>query len=255
MIHYYLTIWPVEALIASQLTPEQFGTYMAVGSRKGSAEQLIFVEVEEGFGDFFDWDFAKKKCVPHPNGDPKCSLYMSVYRVLENVPLKYFKSLYLTTHDGRTLELPKTEYQAQENWTGCALYKELCPVTPLVASPLPPGKFANYLVTDGDKVQVPSIVFADIRVLGQDNLRFSGHVGTVSKLALDHIHDCIGQVALNGVKKSKIVDRSFGSKFTYQRIATGIYAADSSDIIFYPMPDKETLKKENYDWARSAYII
>lgn len=255
MIRYYLTVSPVESLIASQLSPESFGSYMAVGSRKGSAEQLIFVEVEGGFGDFFDWNFAKEKCVPHPNGDPKCSLYMSVYRVLENVPMKYFKSMFLTTHDGRTLELSKNEYLAPVDWTGIALYKELCPVRPLVASRLAPMEFAKYLVTDGDKVQVPAIVFADIRILDQDNLRYSGHVGTVSKLALDHIHDCIGQVALGGGKKSKIVDRSFGSKFTYQTIATGFYAADSSCIIFYPMPDAETLKQENYDWARSAYIL
>ena len=255
MIRYYLTLSPVEALIVSQLTPEEFGCYMAVGSRKGSAEQLIFIEVEEGFGDFFDWDFAKEKCVPHPNGDPKSSLYMSIYRVLENVPLQHMKSLYLTTQDGRTLELPKSEYVPKPDWKGCALYKELCPVIPLVASPLSPGEFAKYLVNDTHKVQVPAIVFADIKILDQDKLRDSGNVGTVSKLALDHIHDCIGQVALSGGKLSKTVDRSFITKFTYQTIASGIYAADSTGIVFYPMPDVETLKQENYDWGRSAYII
>ena len=255
MIRYYLTVSPVEALIASELDPETFGCYMAVGSCKGSAEQLIYIEVEEGFGDFFDWDFAKQECVPHPNGEPKCSLYMSIYRVLEHVPLKYMKSLFLTTQDGRTLELPKSEYVPAEDWKGCALYKELCPVIPLVASPLPPGAFAKYLVSDAHKVQVPAIVFADIKILDQDNLEHSGNVGTVSKLALDHIHDCIGQVALSGGKQTKTVDRSFCGKFTYQTIDTGIYAADSSGIVFYPMPSVETLKQKNYDWGRSAYII
>lgn len=255
MIHYYLTVFPVEALIASQLTPEQFGSYMAVGSHKGSAEQLIFCEVEEGFGDVFDWAFAKEKCVAHPNGDPKSTTYLSIYRVLEHVPLQYMKSLFLTTQDGRTLELPKTEYAPAADWKGCALYKELCPVSPLVASRLSPGEFAKYMVKDTHKVQLPAIVFADIRILEQNNLRDSGNVGTVSKLELDHIHDCIGQVALSGAKPTKTVDRSFFKKFTYQTIATGIYAADSSGIIFYPMPDAETLKRDNYDWGRSAYIL
>lgn len=255
MIRYYLTVSPVEALIASQLNPEEFGCYMAVGSRKGSAEQLAFIEVEEGFGDCFDWAFAKENCVAHPNGEAKSSLYMSIYRVLENVPLKHMKSLYLTTQDGRTLELRKSEYIPTENWSGCALYKELCPTTPLIASPLSPEDFARYLVTDVNKVQVPAIVFADIKILDQDKLRDSGNVGTVSRLELDHIHDCIGQVALSGGKKTKTVDRSFCGKFTYQTIATGIYAADSSGIIFYPMPDVETLKQKNYDWARSAYFV
>ncbi len=255
MIRYYLTVSPVEALIASQLTPEEFGCYMAVGSRKGSAEQLIFIEVEEGFGDCFDWNFAKEKCTSHPDGKPKSSLYMSIYRVLENVPLKYMKSLFLTTQDGRTLELPRSEYVSPADWQGCALYKELCPVTPLVASPLSPGEFAKYLVNDTHKVQVPSIIFADIKILERDQLKDSGNVGTVSKLAIDHIHDCISQVARSGGKMTKTVDRSFNSKFTYQTIDKGIYAADSTGIIFYPMPDIETLKQENYDWGRSAYII
>jgi len=255
MIRYYLTVSPVEALIASELDPETFGCYMAIGSRKGSAEQLIFIELEEGFGDFFDWGFAKRKCVAHSDGQLKSSLYMSIYRVLENVPLKHMKSMYLVTQDGRTLELPKSEYIPTDDWKGCALYKEICPVIPLVASPLSPGKFSEYLLNDTHKVQVPAIVFADIRVLKRDNLEHSGNVGTVSKLAIDHIHDCIGQVALSDDKMTKTVDRSFCSKFTYQTIATGVYAADSSGIAFYPMPDMETLKRDNYDWGRSAYIL
>jgi hypothetical protein len=255
MIRYYLTVSPVEALIASELDPETFGCYMSVGSRKGSAEQLIFIEVEEGFGDLIDWNFAKEQCVSHANGDPKSSLYMSIYRVLENVPLKNMKSMYLVTQDGRTLQLSKSECFPSDEWKGCALYKELCPVIPLVASPLAPREFAKYLVNDSHKVQVPAIVFADIKILDQDKLRDSGNVGTVSKLELDHIHDCIGQVALSGGKQTKTVDRSFCGKFTYQIIATGIYAADSTGIIFYPMPSAETLKQENYDWGRSAYII
>ena len=180
---------------------------------------------------------------------------MSIYRVLENVPVKQMKSMFLVTQDGRTLELEKSEYVEPVDWKGCALYKEICPVIPLVASPLTPGDFSQYLLNDTHKVQVPAIVFADIRILERNNLKHSGNVGTVSKLAIDHIHDCIGQVALNGGKLSKTVDRSFSSQFTYQTIATGIYAADSTGIVFYPMPDMEALKRDNYDWGRSAYII
>ena len=31
----YLTVFPMEALIASQLCPEAFAAYMSVGARKG----------------------------------------------------------------------------------------------------------------------------------------------------------------------------------------------------------------------------
>ena len=106
--HYYLSLFPTEALIASQLEPEQFGSYMAIGSRKGSAEQIMFAELEPGFGTDFDWEFAQAKCIPHETGEPKNSLYLSVYRVLEHAPLDRIGALYLTTRDGRSLKLEKT---------------------------------------------------------------------------------------------------------------------------------------------------
>jgi hypothetical protein len=92
-IHYYVTLFPVEALIASQLDPMQFGSYMATGSKKGSYENIIFAEIDGGFGDYFDWQYAREKCVPHQNGDPKNSLYLSVNRTLEHIPLSTLRSL------------------------------------------------------------------------------------------------------------------------------------------------------------------
>ena len=54
-IHYYLSVFPMEALIASQLDPSLFATYMATGSKKGSQERIVFFEIEGGFGSDFDW--------------------------------------------------------------------------------------------------------------------------------------------------------------------------------------------------------
>jgi predicted HD phosphohydrolase len=85
-IRYYFSIFPMEALIASQLEPVHFGSYMATGTKKGSAEKIIFCELLHDFGDYFDWNYAHERCVPHPTGEPKNSLYLAVYRVLENIP-------------------------------------------------------------------------------------------------------------------------------------------------------------------------
>ena len=35
-MYYYVVFYPIEALIASQLEPKEFGMYMARGSKKGS---------------------------------------------------------------------------------------------------------------------------------------------------------------------------------------------------------------------------
>ncbi len=107
--HLYLSMIP-EALIASQLSPEEFGVYYALGTEKKSRGQAIFFElapdlrveglpIEEGL----------QRCVPHEDGTPKRSLYITVYRALERVPLDAILRLYLVTQDGRVLGLDAAE--------------------------------------------------------------------------------------------------------------------------------------------------
>jgi len=256
MIYYYLTVFPMEALIASELDPKAFGSYMATGSRKGSAEQLIFIEVEGGFESPFDWVFAEKKCVAHSSGEPKHSLYLSIYRVLENTPHEKMKSMYLVTKDGRTLQLYKNTCKVPGNWKGYAMYQELCPVHPLVASSLNPQQFGEYIISDSDKVTVPAIVFADVKLIDFDDYENSGNVGSMYDRNLGHMKDCIESVKSEKKKKqTKTVDRSFSSSFTYQIIDTGVYAASSDGVILYTMPTHEELRQNHYDWGRSANIF
>lgn len=47
----------------------------------------MFVELAPTFRhEFFKIDDGIERCVPHPNGRPKRSVYISTYRVLEHVP-------------------------------------------------------------------------------------------------------------------------------------------------------------------------
>ena len=120
-VHLYLSMIP-EALIASMLTPQEFGVYYAVGTSKKSRGQAVFFEVDPNFRhDYFCIEEGIRRCVPHEDGSPKASIYISVYRVLEHIPLDVIGKLYLVTKDGRTLgleaseELPEDEENQQEN--------------------------------------------------------------------------------------------------------------------------------------------
>ncbi len=254
-VHYYMTVFPMEALIASQLEPEQFGSYMALGSKKAAAEQLMFIEVAGGFGSFFDWDFADRKCVPHSDGRLKNSLYLSTYRVLENVPLSAMGSLYLVTKDGRSLKLDKSEYKAPENWIGYALYREYAPMSPLAVSTLDPKNYGEYMTETGNKVHVPAIFFADLKIGNIDDIENSGNVGQIYDKNLAHLKDCITSLQSGKGKMTKIVDRSnFNSSF-YQIIDNGFYVSGSEGIGYYAMPTRDELKKLDYDWGKSALIF
>ena len=137
-IHLYLSMIP-EALIASMLTPEEFGVYYAVGTAKKSRVQAVFFEVDPNFRhDYFRIEEGIRRCVPHEDGSPKASIYISVYRVLEHVLLDVIKKLYLVTQDGRVLGLESSAELPAET-EGLHLYQEIIPVHPLVVSTLGPA--------------------------------------------------------------------------------------------------------------------
>jgi hypothetical protein len=253
-IRYYLSVNPIEALIASQLTPDQFGLYMAIGRKNGSHEKMMFLEIDGGFGSYFDWPYAEQRCVPHEDGSPKHSVWMSVYRVLENVPLSAMRSLFLTTQDGRTLELDRAEYQEGNKDRDYYVYQELCPITPLVVSALQPKAFCTQMTDRNNKVSVPQMVFADLKVIDFDNPTETGNIGPIYDKNLDHLKDCVLAVTSGSGKKNKNVERSMMS-FSYQIIDSGIYIGSGAEMLFYRMKTFSEIRQHHYDWGRSAMIL
>lgn len=256
-IHYYLTLYPMEAMIASQLEPEAFGAYMAIGTRRGSSERLIFAEVrQEALGDAFDLDYARSRCTAHDDGTPKNSVYLSVYRALEAAPLNGLGLLHLVTKDGRSLAIEPAEYTDPEPWKGSALYQELCPARPLVVSSLKPRDFTRYIAEDSSMVTMPAVFFADLRMPEFTEDTYTGNVGGYFDGKLKHLEACLGELESVEGKMSKVVDRSASALFNYQVIGAGLYAGSGSAVpVFYPMPSRELLKEKHYDWGKSALIF
>lgn len=252
--HYYLSVSPIEALIASQLNPTQFGSYMATGSKNGSYERIMFIEVDGGFGDYFDWAYSKERCVTHSDGRPKHSVWISVYRVLEHVPLEVMRSLYLTTKDGRTLEIDRPSSQVLPEKRDFWVYQELCPLTPLVVSALCPNDFSTLLTASSSHVSVPKVIFADLKVVDFDNPEVTGNIGAAYDKNLQHLKDCVKTVTTTPDKPNKNVERSVTS-FDYQIINEGIYIGTGKDVVMYRMPTVEEIRRDHYDWGRSAMIL
>ena len=111
--YFYLVTTP-ESLIASHLPPDEFGHYMSVGTKKRTRGQNIFFELNPDKLKDLPEENIEKNLVPYPNGEPKRSVFCSIYRVLENTPLAALKSLYLSTDDGKVLELHSSEYEEIE---------------------------------------------------------------------------------------------------------------------------------------------
>lgn len=252
-IHFYLSLIP-EALIASMLEPEEFGSYYAVGSKKKSRGQAIFFEVDPKFkSSYFRIDEAVKRCVPHEDGSPKRSIYLSVYRVLENVPLSALGRLYLVTPDGRTLGIEKSRDLPKEV-EGLHLYREISPVSPMVVSSLTPQAFYDLIVRNPTSlVKLPAICFAELRLgeLAEDPQ--NGDICDLPYENIDHLRNCLLELRGKSIH-TKMVDRLPSRVIPYRTIHNGLFVGNADKLLFYALPPFEELKKSNYDWWRSAVM-
>jgi hypothetical protein len=250
--HQYLSVIP-EALVASMLSPEEFGRYLAVGSHKRSSGPAIFFEVDRDFrDDYFKHDILTERCIPHMDGTPKRSLYLGIYRVLEHVPLKMLGKLYLTTRDGQVLALeqdnPPTSFPDTY-----FLYDELCPVYPLIASKLDPAAFARFATDPESPLQVPKILFAQLdteAILGKD--RTAEGVLAIHNIPA-RIRECFDELESAG-KPTKTVDRNRQLTFRWNHIKNGYFLGDGKTLLYYPFPDPETLERDHHTWWRSATL-
>lgn len=105
--YLYLSLVP-EALIASNLSPEEFGNYYATGAFRRNCDPAIFFEIDPNFkSDYLPIDKIPELCAPHPDGRPHKSVCLSVYRVLEHVPMPAFKTCIWSRATAKRLSLPQ----------------------------------------------------------------------------------------------------------------------------------------------------
>lgn len=251
--HLYLSLIP-EALIASMLDPEEFGAYYACGMMKKSRGQAMFIEIDPTFRrPEFRIEEALRRCRPHETGAPKSSVYISVYRLAERIPVSAFRQLYLVTNDGRTIGLTQQPALPDAD-ESLHLYQELGPPRPLVVSTLAPLAFYRYMTVSEDNLfTLPALYFADLR-LGElaENPEF-GDCDDLPYENVDHLRQCLADIKATRAE-TKIVDRNHSVVFPYRLVHSGFYFGNGADMAFYKMPSKAEQVKQNYNWWRSSQV-
>lgn len=252
-IYHYLSMTP-ESLVASMLPPEDFGSYLAIGTRQTTHGQAMFFDLEIDGTEIHDfaWSYAKEHCRPHPDGRPKHSLYLAIYRVLERIPLDRLKSLWLATEKGKVLEL--TQRALPPSFAGkYHLYQELCPVHPLVTSRCSPDQFCRY-ITDPDRpFSVPRICFVDLDL---GDLATDPENGKPRDLYYPdhfmHLRECLLELEESPEKQTKTVDRLHPPCLPYRCILNGFFVGDQERVISYPFPSRTELEGKYYHWWRRS---
>ena len=258
-VHLYFSLIP-EALIASNLPPEKFGQYYATGSGYKSKGQCLFFEICPDFrNEYFEIATAIERCRPTPSGTPKHSVYVSVYRVLEHLPVDALGKLYLTTSYGHTLGLERGK-PPMDSDAGLHLYQDLVPVNSLVVSSLGPKEYYESVTIKPSKfIRFPGLFLVELELGELATDPANGKAEILPYPFVDHLRETLmtlKQPSGNrfGAKESKMVHRVHSLEFPYSMVKGGFHVGNGPDMAFYPMLPHRELKQRHDQWWRSANI-
>lgn len=249
--YLYMNVFP-EALVASMLPPEDFAPYLAVGSLKRTPGRAVLFEIDPHL-DVAYFDMSPARDIrPHPDGAPKHSVTLSIYRVLEHIPMEAFGRLFLVTRDGKVLDIQPQEYAGGEKRL-FRLYQELCPMHPTVVSKLNPEAFGRFITNPATSVRVPKVLFADL-LLGQIADPTSDvPIGTLPYAEIGLIRDAT-EILEKSDRHTLVVDRAHSHDFFYRTVGEGFFLTDGVKLLHYPFLTAEQREKTHHDWWRSAEL-
>lgn len=247
--YYYLVATP-ESLIASHLAPFEFGNYLAVGTQKRMRAQNIFFELDSSKLKELPKDHIIKNLVSYKNGEPKRSVFCSIYRVLEKTPLAALKSLYLVTDDGKVLELQSSDYEEIDS-DDIHLYQQFNPITTRVASKLEPNEFMNFLCDIRKPVSAPKLFFVEL-ILNDLASNPNAPMHNLPYPNPDHLRDCLIKLNNSKSKLTKTVLRFLKGDLNFRTIKNGFFIGEQNNYLFYPFPSTKELESLHFGWWRSA---
>jgi hypothetical protein len=254
--HLYLILFPNEALVASQLTPEEFGRHYSIGSPRHFTGKVIFAEVDINFrNEFLRIDNYLRLTESNVPGRPKRTKFVMSYRVLEHIDFSALRGLYLVTTDGGVLGLDRAEHPPDYGDHPIRLYQEICPLRILVASSLDPRQFGRYISEETWSKGAPKIFFAqydiDVEATVASNEVRAFNMGPLPNVNPTNLPMALKELKEDPKKKTKTVSLNPNLDFvSYKVIKNGFWFSAGVDTIFYRMPTMDELHEKHYSWWR-----
>ncbi len=257
--YLYSIMYPNYGLVASMLPPAEFGRHYTVGSARYYHGQVIFAEIDINFRHpFFPIDKGLAEVKPKEDGSPKRTKFIKTYRVLEHLDLASFKSLYVTTVSGKTLELERRNYNRTHKPGLIRTFQEICPFSYILLTYMTPPEFGKYITSQENEAKgAPKVMFAQIELNIEKFLRdVEGNPYMDSPIPNVHAHklrEQIFELRANPMKKIKGISLdSCLSKLSFLKLRTGFWISCQDDLLYYPIPDKEVLEKEHFEWYKDV---
>ncbi len=257
--HLYAILYPNEALVASQYNYEQFARHYVSGSTRYYDGKVIFAELDTEFrNDFFDVQYGLDGLVPHDDGRPKATKFISVYRVVEHLDFNLIKHVYLTTPEAAVLQLDFAEaHDIQVREQGLLrIYAEIAPLRMLVLTKLNFTDFGIDVTSPGGLRAVPAQFYTQLQFDAQQFLKdFSANPLMPPPIAGLHpskLRDAILEIEANPNKPSKslALDANL-NRISYRYIRHGFMFARQQQTHFFQMPTSAEIEEENLKFWRA----
>ena len=250
--HLYQILYPNQALVASQLSPEAFARHYLIGSIRHYSGKLVFAEIDLDFRHpYFDIDAGIRDLVPHPDGSPKHTRFICSYRVMEHMDFDRIQKLYLSTSEAAVLELKPGPYDKVHQSGFLRTFAQIAPLSMLVLSPFDMQEFGRYITKPGNPKGCPSLFYSQIDLNVDEFLRnFEENPFTQAPFSFLHpskLRDAILQLRQQPKKTTKGLSLFCPlDQISFKRIRHGFMFASQQKYKFFPMPSLHEIETENY---------
>lgn len=255
--YLYMICHPNQALVASQYEPMKFAKHYTTGSSRYYDGKILFAEIDINFRDpYFDIDKGLEGLIPHEDGKPKATKFISTYRVLEHIDFDCIKKLYMSNSDGSCYGLDSAPYDKTHKPDFLRIFAEITPLKMLVLSKYDFSQYGKWITNPENPKGAPKMLYTQFDLTIADFLEdFEANPLMPPPLPSIHsskLRDAIFELNSSIKKNTKglSLDFSFNKK-SYRLIRHGFMFASADKELFFPRPAFDKIEKENYKFWRS----
>lgn len=255
--HLYQILSPNPALVASQLSPDLFAKHYTSGSTRFYAGKVVFAEIDLQFRHpFFNIDEGLAALIPHEDGSPKATRFISSYRVLEHIDFDAILKLYLATPQGFTIGLESAPYEKTHQKGYLRIFAEITPLRMLVLSNSNFVEFGQQITSPNYAKGAPKLFYTQIELDIDEFLRDFEQRPTMHP-PIPGLHPAILRDAILGMRffpekpRKGLSLASMFDNITYRSVRHGFMFASQQGTKFFPMPSEQEIKAVNSRFYRN----
>lgn len=249
--HLYEIFYPNQALVASQLQPQQFAQHYLIGSIRHYTGKLVFARVHPGYRHpALPIEQVLGELTPHADGSPKRTKFIASYRVLEHTDFDAIDRLFLATPQAQLLELHASDYTKAHQSGYLRTFAQIAPLSMLVLSTLDMPEFGRYMTKPGNPKGCPSLLYTQIELNTEEFLKdFEANPFMAAPFSFLHpakLRDALAHLRAEPSKQTKGLSLYCPlDQIPFGRIRHGFMFASAERYKFFPLPDLQAIEATN----------